>query len=300
MSKPSRPPSTTTTTTTRAADDVLEKPVTIRSVWSSNLESEFDWIRQVIDSYPHISMDTEFPGALIQKGLRHWIPDECYANLKKSVDPRKLIQLGITLTDYDGNLPDLGIPGEHYVWEFNFSDFDVSNDVHNPSSIQLLRDHGIDLEKNRELGVKLSRFSELMMSSGLVCNDEVSYVVFHGGSDFGYLIKNLTGRVLPEKLEDFVELVRIFFGERVYDVKHVIKNGNGLYGGLNQVAKTLGVSRVSGGSHQAGSDSLLTWHTFQKIREVYFKDDERLMQEYAGVVYQLELLPHPRISHPRR
>ncbi|GFP90011.1 probable ccr4-associated factor 1 homolog 9 [Phtheirospermum japonicum] len=257
--------------------DNSKKTIVIRSVWSDNLEYEFKLIRLLIDRYSFVSMDTEFPGIVIRHQKPYSDPLDHYQTLKSNVDALKLIQVGITLSDALGNLPDLGSPDRRYIWEFNFRDFDIARDDHAPNSIDLLRHQGINFESTRQFGVPTSLFAELMMSSGLLCNENVTYITFHSGYDFGYLIKNL---------------MKVIFGNRVYDVKHLMKFCQGLHGGLDRVAQSLGVKRAVGKCHQAGSDSLLTWHAFEKIRAVYFAngDGEGLPDKYAGILYGLEIL----------
>jgi CCR4-NOT transcription complex subunit 7/8 len=62
-----------------------------------------------------------------------------------------------------------------------------------------------------------------------------------------------------------------------FDVKQMARYCPGdLRGGLGFVALKLGVERAGGEAHQAGSDSLLTCHTFLKMKERFFEDDARL------------------------
>ncbi|GKV31889.1 hypothetical protein SLEP1_g40546 [Rubroshorea leprosula] len=268
------------------------RQVVVRSVWSGNLESEFCLIRSVIDSFPIISMDTEFPGVVVrpstdEPNFRQRDTTVHYSSLKANVDMLNLIQIGLTLSDDDGNLPDLGTD-QVYIWEFNFRDFDVARDNYAPDSVELLRRQGIDFERNRECGIDSYQFAGLMMSSGLVLNDDVTWVTFHSAYDFGYIVKCLTRRLLPEKLSEFLRLVRVFFGDQVYDVKHMMRFCESLYGGLDRVCKSLDVERMTGKSHQAGSDSLLTLHAWQKIREVHFGENNA-HEKYANVLYGLEV-----------
>ncbi|XP_016438303.1 putative CCR4-associated factor 1 homolog 9 [Nicotiana tabacum] len=265
------------------------KMIKIREVWANNLKSEFALISTVIDQYPFVSMDTEFPGVIYKHSPRKHAPlstADKYTLLKWNVDALNIIQLGITLSDSSGNLPDLGSGDHRYIWQFNFSDFDVARDNHAPNSIELLLLQGINFEMNRVFGIDSAIFAELMMSSGLVCNDWVSWVTFHSAYDFGYLVKILTRQKLPCGLNDFLGILRVFFGNKFYDVKHLM-SFCGHHGGLNRVAKDLDVNRAVGKSHQAGSDSLLTWHVFHKIRDNYFLKGG--LEKYAGVLYGFEV-----------
>ncbi|XP_068466635.1 probable CCR4-associated factor 1 homolog 9 [Phaseolus vulgaris] len=119
--------------------------VITRSVWSYNLESEFELIRSVIALYSFISMDTEFPGVVFQSHLAFRQPQNNYAVMKANVDNMHLIQVGLTLSDSNDNLPTFGT-SNRFIWEFNF---DVTQHPHAPHSIALLQRQGMDFEKRR-------------------------------------------------------------------------------------------------------------------------------------------------------
>ncbi|WJZ85303.1 hypothetical protein VitviT2T_004848 [Vitis vinifera] len=252
--------------------------VLIREVWNENLESEFALIREIVDKYPYIAMDTEFPGVVLRPmGTFKNINDYNYQTLKDNVDMLKLIQLGLTFSDANGNLPTCGTD-KLCIWQFNFREFDVTEDVFASDSIQMLQECGMDFKKNNEKGIDVNQFGELLMSSGIVLNDNVSWVTFHSGYDFGYLLKLLTRRSLPGTQAGFFDLINMYF-PMVYDIKHLMKFCNSLHGGLNKLAELLEVERV-GICHQAGSDSLLTSCTFRKLRDSFFNGST---EKYAGV-----------------
>ena len=253
------------------------KPVVVREVWASNIESEFALIEEILPRYRHVAIDTEFPGFIhVSKEKCHYsklLPSANYKLMKANVDALKIIQVGLALSDYAGNLPDLGTES-CYVWEFNFRDFDVEHDSSDPVAIQLLRAQGIDFAKNRVQGIPSEVFRRFFLRSGLLFNRlNVTWVTFHSCYDFGYMVKILTAGKLPNKITSFKFLVSELFGPDVYDMKHMIRFCRGLNGGLEKLAKALKVDRTAGKSHQAGSDSLLTLQTFFKLRDAYFSGD---------------------------
>ncbi|KAK3078695.1 hypothetical protein LTS18_006862, partial [Coniosporium uncinatum] len=78
----------------------------VREVWKGNLEQEMRILRSLVDKYPYISMDTEFPGVVarpmgdfVSKASYH------YQTLRCNVDLLKIISLGITLFNVAGETP---------------------------------------------------------------------------------------------------------------------------------------------------------------------------------------------------
>jgi len=252
----------------------------IRDVWASNLEVEMNNIRNLVDKYPYLAMDTEFPGVVARPiGSFNSSSDYHYQTLRCNVDLLKIIQLGLTFSDKDGNIAPI-TP----TWQFNFK-FNLNEDMYAQDSIDLLIRSGINFEKNEEFGIDVSDFGELLMTSGIVLNEEIKWISFHSGYDFGYLMKVLTCKPLPAEESEFFESVRTYF-PCIYDIKYMMKSCKNLKGGLNDLAEDLKVERF-GPQHQAGSDSLLTCTTFFKMRALFFEnsiDDSK----YSGVLYGLQ------------
>lgn len=141
-------------------------------------------------------------------------------------------------------------------------------------SIDLLKNSGIQFKKHEEEGIDPMEFAELLMTSGIVLMDNIKWLSFHSGYDFGYLLKLLTDQNLPTEEGEFFELLRMYF-PTIYDVKYLMKSCKNLKGGLQEVADQLELRRV-GPQHQAGSDSHLTGMAFFKMREVYDSVEFRL------------------------
>ncbi|KAG8740264.1 hypothetical protein FRC12_016065 [Ceratobasidium sp. 428] len=264
----------------------------IRDVWATNLEQEMHAIRSFVDQYPYISMDTEFPGVVARPiGTFKTSSDYHYQTMRCNVDLLKIIQIGLTLSDADGNMPE-GI----CTWQFNFQ-FSVNEDMYSADSIESLQKAGFDFSRHEDLqyGIKPNDFAELLITSGLVLLDSVKWISFHSGYDFGYLLRLLTNAPLPSVEEDFFELVHMWF-PHILDIKYITRSIRATKGGLQELADELGVQRI-GPLQQAGSDALLTSMTFFKMREQYFPDnfDE---SKYSGQLYGLGPNYNPLVSSP--
>ncbi|KAL8536133.1 hypothetical protein ACS0TY_011677 [Phlomoides rotata] len=257
-------------------------PIVVREVWEENLEYELNLIRRSVRRFPIASVDTEFPGTVFntKHAFSSLSPTQLYFLMKPNVDLLNLIQLGLTLSDPHGNLPTLGTDS-HYVWQFNFRNFDPDRDRHDPEAISLLKTRGIDFAKNKHLGIDSGSFGAKFTKCGLGPGSGLTWITFHGLYDYGYLIKILTGKPLPNCYEMFRMLVHCYFGMAIHDVKPMAKAVR-LYGGLDKIAKTLKLNRAAGKSHQAGSDSLLTMQVFfELLRNYYTPVDVPLFSLYV-------------------
>lgn len=286
----------------------------IRDVWKHNLAHEMAVLRQLVDKYPYISMDTEFPGIVARPiGSFSNKADYHYQTLRCNVDLLKMIQLGITLFNDEGEVPPAsgtdangqayGVPAP-CTWQFNFR-FSLEGDMYAQESTAMLAKSGIDFAMHEKNGIDPFEFGALLISSGLVLLDDVHWVSFHSGYDFGYLMKIMLCSQLPENEEEFHKLLTIFFPS-LYDIKYLMKhagrnqavNGSpltqaaaqiltnlGQKSGLQDIADELGVKRV-GIAHQAGSDSLVTGEIYWKTRQLIFGgeiDDSK----YSGQIWGL-------------
>jgi len=209
------------------------------------------------------SIDTEFPGFLYQNSGSKFQDDNDskYKIVKQNVDNLNLIQVGITISNADGNLPE-GTTS----WQFNLR-FDLEKEKYSGDSIGLLEMAGIDFDLNLRKGISQEEFAEYFLSSGLILNDDVYWITFHGIYDFAYLIKALTNFLLPKDEEEFHQVLAVYF-PNFYDIRCIINNFSWIRGSLSKICSDFEIKRV-GNTHQAGSDALVTTKLFFKLLYQY-------------------------------
>lgn len=250
----------------------------IVDVWKNNVDDSILVISNLIKFYNYVSMDTEFPGIVSHSfKLKNKSIENPYQTLKSNVDLLNIIQIGFTLADENGVLPK-----SNGCWQFNFH-FDVDEDLFAQDSIDLLVKSGVDFYNHKKKGIKMQKFANLLINSGLVLNRKIRWISFHSGYDFGYLIKILTNNFLPSHKNEFFKLLQLFFPHS-YDMKYLGMCSNDLQGGLNKLAEKFDVQRI-GPVHQAGSDSLLTLQIFFKLRDTFFNG--KIEKKFEGVLYGL-------------
>ena len=245
--------------------------------------------------------------------------DYHYQTLRCNVDLLRVIQLGITLFSKEGELPPAHLPDIPgfteppyqnnllpcpYTWQFNFV-FSMQDDMYNQDSIDFLAQAGLDLEMHEKNGIEPDSFGSLLISSGLVLLEDVRWISFHSGYDFGYLVKLMLCKPLPEDETEYRKLLSIFFPS-IYDIKYMVKHAQrlqavndtpltpqaatilsslGVKSGLQDLADELNVKRI-GIAHQAGSDSLLTGQVFWEMRKEIFNgtiDDDKYLGQVWGL-----------------
>ncbi|KAF4625937.1 hypothetical protein G7Y89_g12224 [Cudoniella acicularis] len=295
----------------------------IRDVWKGNLHEEMATLRNLVAKYPYIAMDTEFPGVVARPmGAFNGKSDYHYQCLRCNVDLLKIIQLGITMFSEDGESPpatmeenEITSLGRKYnppsvpcTWQFNFK-FSLENDMYSEASAEALRIAGLNFDRLETDGIDPFEFGALLISSGLVCDEDVRWISFHGGYDFGYLTKVLLRLPLPDDEAEFDKLMKKFFPS-IYDIKYLMKHAIRLNQmgqltpdsasveilakfeqkqSLENLAEAFKIKR-QGQAHQAGSDSLLTGKAFFKMRERIFKGE--ISEEHIGKVWGLGLPDH--------
>lgn len=255
----------------------------IKEVYEDNFIEEIKKITNLIEEdYNYVGMDTEFPGT-VYNSKNYTEKNFYYETLKLNINSLKLIQLGITLRNKNGEYPS---KFPYYTWQFNFK-FDIEKDSYSPKSLKLLKNAGINFEKLKNNGIDQKNFAIYFMTSGLVLNPEISWICFQGSYDFGYLLRLLINEPLPDTENEFIKLLNLYF-PNFYDIRMLAKDKCCLQGSLNKLAKRLKIERGSGDAHQAGSDSYITLGIFYKLIKCGIVNKE-LMIENKNILYGIGL-----------
>lgn len=248
--------------------------------------------------------------------------DYHYQTLRTNVDLLKLIQLGITLFTEEGEVTPARpqssdsinmMPGGRRTnganilpctWQFNFK-FSLNDDMYSQASIDALQNAGVDFKALERDGIDPFDFGALLISSGMVCDEDVRWISFHGGYDFGYLTKLMICTPLPQDETTFEMLMKKFFPS-VYDVKYLMKRAVKRHASgevtpvdnniidilqkfeakstLENLAEILKVKRI-GPAHQGGSDAQLTGKVFFAMRDRLYNGE--IPEEDMNMVWGL-------------
>ncbi|XP_074569717.1 putative CCR4-associated factor 1 homolog 11 [Curcuma longa] len=266
---------------TRSNIERLLAEMKIIDVWEANFLEQMESIAVLRRCFPIVAIDTEFSGFL-RSTPRDAAEEHRYRDLKYNVDNLRMIQLGITLLDVAGN--------PRMAWQINFSDFDPDVDPYSPASMNLLKDSGIDVQRNRREGISSVRCAALLWEK-LFSHHGGAFVTFHGLYDVGYLIKMLSGgRPLPETPREFITMASGIFNGKLYDIKYMARFCPGLHGGevgLMKLANMLNV-KADGVAHQAGFDCLVIGLSFREMNKRWAVMGDR----DSMILYGLESVCH--------
>lgn len=235
--------------------------------------------------------------------------------MRCNVDLLNIIQLGITLFTPEGEVPPANalenaspksVPAHNMAmcpctWTFNFR-FSLAEDMFNEESIALLKKAGTDFDKHAAEGVDIDEFGSLLITSGFTFSRDVYWISFHSGYDFGYLMKLMWCRLLPNDEDNYRRLIKQYF-PNLFDVKFMLHHARklrdrgtvtgqvanalqaiGQKSSLQDIADELGCTRV-GMQHTAGSDAWLTGLVFWEIRKRIF--DNQVPEELNGQMWGL-------------
>lgn len=209
-----------------------------------------------------MTFDTEFaiPDNIVTLKGEPDIPEGHYKQLRSYVNGGDLVQAAIGFANECFNL----MGGK--VFQFNLA-FDPDCRLPGHKGVEVMRGAGLKLQDHKTKGIPIDKFIILLSASGLLGNDRLSWVTFNGYTDFGYLVRFLTGEDLPVRRDMFLNHFRTIF-PRSYDCKVFSTYSRCIKGhvppGLEGIAFRLGVKR-EGDGHQAASDALLTLRCYWEL-----------------------------------
>eukprot|EP01091_Cochliopodium_minus_P016944 TRINITY_DN6503_c0_g1_i1.p1 TRINITY_DN6503_c0_g1~~TRINITY_DN6503_c0_g1_i1.p1 ORF type:complete len:256 (-),score=54.06 TRINITY_DN6503_c0_g1_i1:45-812(-) len=254
----------------------------IKDVWAHNLETEMEVIRNNIDEYTYVSMNVISPG-VVARPVGTFVHDKPhiyqYQYLRCNVDILEIIQLGLTLTDKEGN-PKPGVS----IWQFNFK-FNILEDMYSEDDDKLTKT-GLEFKKHEQYGIDPKEFGELLISSGMVLNEEITWIAYESGYEFAYLLKLMTGLAVPKTAEEYYKILQLYF-PKIFDLKFILNSTNYITTNIKDVqdlADHLQIKRL--GANQSGSNSFLGSSVYFTMKTKFFNDP---LPEWNGKIPGIEV-----------
>ena len=107
----------------------------------------------------------------------------------------------------------------------------------------MLQDAGIDFGVLKHQGIEPLVLADYLLSSGLVLNDEIKWVTFHGAFDYAYLVKILTNDKLDVTYDQYESTVKTYFPVTL-DTKIIVQDVDDIKGNsLQKLGNEFGVSK---------------------------------------------------------
>ncbi|CAN6457348.1 unnamed protein product [Victoria cruziana] len=270
------------------------KSATLREIWEDNFYREQEFIRQVVVQHNYVTVATRvIPVAAAvgpassssdaPTGTRQTL-DENYAFFRQRSDAVRLLQIGLTFSDEGGNLPKDPATGERCIWELNVKVAKSVEEI-DDSFRQHLTEKGVDVDFNMKHAIHPDVLCIGFWCMDALMKERIRWVVFRAGAAFGPLLNIMReAEKLPERREDFLDVVKLYF-PKFYEVRRMMA-ACGLSGTIQEVAKVLGVAVTEGQMfNQAGPDSLLTLQVFLGLRKRHFR--QGIPEDRANSIFSL-------------
>ncbi|XBW35410.1 hypothetical protein QEN19_000976 [Hanseniaspora menglaensis] len=183
----------------------------VKDVVKNNFYKEFSSIRELVTKYNVVSINVESAGTLARpigkfRGKRDYV----YQTIKVNVDLFNVFKIGISLCDQFGNKPE----GIFSTWQLHFQVDPETEMV--PSEFLDFLDAASTIPETsaselKNTGINLVELAVLLTDSGLLMNNNVTWISHSGAYDFAYLLRLVSNKPLPSTRELFLSELDKFF-----------------------------------------------------------------------------------------
>ncbi|URD82911.1 CCR4-associated factor [Musa troglodytarum] len=265
----------------------------VRRVWAWNLEYEFSIIASLVDRFSYVAFDTEFPGLLYSTGRPHRLPrPACGTPSSRPTSTRWSSSNSASPSSTPSATSPTSAPaagsGTCGSSTSGNSTSDATPTRRTPSTCSAPVASTSTGFPASALTPATSPPSSVVPASSPIAVSAARSPL--DGSPFTAVTTSpISSRCWerhasarhPGRVPRPGELARRDCGS------HMMFGCEGLSGGLESVASTLGVPRQAGKSHQAGSDSLVTYQVYLKMKRRFFNDRDATVARHRGIIYGL-------------